>query len=161
MGRPPSRPGLNSKTQRELCWWLAQGHSKEDAAKKAGLPDTYRLHAFARTRSFADELQAALRDHMGTIAPQAVRILDDIMKDKEVQPRVRVDAAKALLDRAGYSAGEERKRVIADPEEMAEWSEDDLRKFIASAEHQLRAEDERRAQGATLVEAPPEAQFLD
>jgi hypothetical protein len=107
MGRPPSRAGFDDTTQREICWWLANGCSKEDAARRAGLPDTYRLHQFTRTREFADQLRQGLRDHMSVnLAPQAVKILNEIMSDDKVNARVRVDAAKALLDRAGYSAAE-------------------------------------------------------
>jgi hypothetical protein len=110
MGRPPSRAGFSNTTQREICWWLANGCSKEEAARRAGLPDTYRLHKFTRTREFADQLREGLRDHMSVnLAPKAVKILNDIMSDDKVTPRVRVDAAKALLDRAGYAVNEAKK----------------------------------------------------
>ena len=160
LARPLTRPGLNSTTQREICWWLAQGDSKEVAAKKAGLPDTYRLHRFARTREFADELRSAMLDHMSTnLAPKAVRILDEIMSDSKVQPRVRVDAAKCLLDRAGYSTSEERKKP-PDPEEMESWSTVELQKFIRAGEDQLRKESDRRFKDAKLIESPSVAEVL-
>lgn len=105
MARPLSRSGLNDATQREVVWWLARGCNREEAAKRAGLPTSTRVSQFARTREFASALREGLLDHMANdLAPRAVRILADIMSDEKVQPRVRVDAAKALLDRSGYAA---------------------------------------------------------
>jgi hypothetical protein len=136
-----------------LCWHLACGFSQAEAAKKSGLPDTYRLAQFSRTRAFADELQTALRDYMGTqLAPKAVRILNEIMSDGKVQARVRVDAAKALLDRAGHGVSETQKRSSIDPEEMASWSEEELRKFISTAQGELQEAADRRFRGARLIE---------
>ncbi|HUQ36938.1 MAG TPA: hypothetical protein VM144_11240 [Aestuariivirga sp.] len=152
MGRPPSRPGLGSTSRRELCWFLAQGYPQEEAAKRAGLPDVRRLHAFARTREFADELREAMHDHMGVnLAPKAVRILDEIMSDSKVQPRVRVDAAKALLDRAGYSASEERKKPLG-PDDIEAMSVEELQQFIQAGERTMEDIKERRANGAKLID---------
>ena len=110
MPRLPSRAGLNDTTQRELCWHLAQGASREEAARRAGLPDGTRLEHFARTKEFADELRIAMQDHLATnMAPRAVKVLREILDDKNVNPRVRVDAAKVILDRSGYAASEAAK----------------------------------------------------
>ncbi len=154
MSRPPSRPGLGTTTRRELCWFLAQGFSKEDAATKAGLPDTYRLHAFARTKEFAGELQEALRDHLGTnLAPKDIRILNEIMSDSAVTPRVRVDAAKALLDRAGYASGEEPRRIPT-LDNMESMTIDELQNIVGKLEQDIKDEANRRADGAVLIAAP-------
>ena len=153
MARPLSRPGLGSTTRRALCWHLAQGETKESAAAKAGLPNSDRIHAFARTTEFASELREAMRDHLSlNLAPRAVATLREIMEDTAVQSRVRVDAARILLEKAGYGAGEERKRSVADPDEMESWSEEDLRKFITTASDKLREEADRRFKGAKLIE---------
>lgn len=151
MARPLSRPGLGTTTRRELCWWLAQGFSKEEAAKRAGLPDTYRIYQFTRTTVFADELRDALRDHLGTnLAPKAVRILDEIMSDTKVNARVRVDAAKALLDRAGFSVGEEAPKKLVDLDESS-LSIDELQKIVERLKCDIAAEENRRAEGATVI----------
>lgn len=133
MGRPPSRTGLNDATQRELVWWLAKGLSKEDAAKRAGLPSSGRLYHFARTRDFADALREGLVDHMSNeLAPKAVRILDEIMSDEKVTSRVRVDAAKAILDRSGYAATPPGGRPDDTP--IREMSVDQLRRLVTTLE---------------------------
>lgn len=156
MARPLSRPGLGTTTRRELCWWLAQGYPKEEAAKRAGLPDTYRLHAFARTKEFAGELQDALRDHLGTnLAPKAIRILNEIMSDSKVTPRVRVDAAKAILDRAGYSTGEEPRRIPA-LDNMESMTIEELQNLVVKLDQEIEEEKNRRADCAVLIEGPEE-----
>lgn len=152
MPRPPTKTGLNDASQRELVWWLAKGLPKEEAAKRAGLPSSSRLYHFTRTKQFADELREALTDHMSTeLAPKAVRILDEIMSDDKVTPRVRVDAAKALMDRAGYSpaAIDPDARRRGSDASLAEMSMDDLRAFVAYG----RAEMEARAIEAKTIEA--------
>jgi hypothetical protein len=102
----PSKSGIASTTERELVWWLAKGYGMDDAARKVGLPSTAALYKYKRTAAFADDLRAALRDRLGTeLAPRAVRVLDEIMSDVKTPARVRVDAAKALLDRSGFTAG--------------------------------------------------------
>ena len=92
-------------------------------------------------------------DHMGTnLAPKAVRILDEIMSDRKVQPRVRVDAAKALLDRSGYSVSEERKKPLG-PDDIEAMSVEELQQFIVAGERTIEEIKERRATGAKLIEA--------
>lgn len=50
---------------------------------------------------FAVHIEVAKR--LQSSAPIAVRVLEDIFTDRTVSARVRVDAAKAVLDRAGYA----------------------------------------------------------
>lgn len=93
-----------------------------------------------------------MHDHMGVnLAPKAVRILDEIMSDSKVQPRVRVDAAKALLDRAGYSASEERKKPLG-PDDIEAMSVEELQQFIQAGERTMEDIKERRANGAKLID---------
>jgi hypothetical protein len=137
MGRPKLRPGLNSTSQRECAWWLAQGYTKEQAAKKAGLPTPSRLSALTRTAEFAADLRAALQDHMTVdLAPKAVRILDEIMSDTNMNGRVRVDAAKALLDRAGFTARPFQDGSPFD-DELCQMTREALARFIVEGEREI------------------------
>lgn len=134
MARPTSRPGLNEATQRELVWFLAKGYSKEDAAKRAGLSSSGRVSSFTRSREFAHALREGLLDHMAVeLAPKAVRILDEIMSDEKVQHRVRVDAAKALLDRSGYPASVPGSKLPGD-DSIAEMPLDRLKRLVHTLE---------------------------
>jgi hypothetical protein len=134
MSRPPSRTGLNTTTQRELVWHLAKGLGTEEAAKRAGLPSSARLYQFKRTKEFAAELREALNDHLSTeIAPRAFHLMDEIMRDTKANPRVRLDAAKALVDRAGYAP---RPSGSDNPGEkdMASMTRAELERFIREAD---------------------------
>ena len=105
MPRPPSRTGLDDSTQRELCWWIAKGCSPEEASKRAGLPNSVRTYNFAKTQEFSLVLRQSLSKYLADdLAPKAIKVLSEIMLDEKVAGRVRVDAAKAPLDRAGFSS---------------------------------------------------------
>lgn len=154
MAGAPARSGLNSTTERELVWWLAQGLGKEEAARRAGLPSSGRLYHYTRTKQFAADLREALNDRLSIeLAPKAVGILDAIMSDEKVNPRVRVDAAKAVLDRSGYVA------VTPKPSDTGAGFEnltiDELEQRIALLTKEVQLEEQRRAATAKVVGASP------
>ena len=103
MSRPRDRAGISPTTQREIVWWVAKGHSMEEAAKRAGLPSSGRLYDFKKTREFAADLRDALRDRLDTeLAPQADKYpgrTDDRRKDPCERPAPMF--AATVLDRAG------------------------------------------------------------
>jgi hypothetical protein len=101
----PAKSGLTEDTQRELAWWIAKGVTKDEAARRAGLPSTARLFRYMRTKGFAADLRDALNDRLAVeLAPKAIKRLEAILDDDKVSSRVVVDAAKAVLDRSGYVA---------------------------------------------------------
>jgi hypothetical protein len=69
-------------------------------------------------------------------APVSYRVLMKVVQDETVSPRVRVDAGKALLDRAGFVPPK-----AAEPEgvekSLSDMNRDELRAFIDQAERQL------------------------
>lgn len=151
MPRPPSRTGLDDSTQRELCWWLAKGCGPEDAAKRAGLPNANRVYHFAKTQEFSLVLREALAKHLADdLAPKAVAILKEILTDKGVAGRVRVDAAKALLDRAGFSAAATGKPRLGSDRALNEMSVTELREMLHALEQQ-RAEEAKVVSGAVVL----------
>lgn len=150
MARPRSRPGLSDTKQREVCWYLAIGSTQADAARLAGYPDTRRLSDYAKTKEFAVELRQAINDRLSlTLAPKAVAALDAIVSDEKVNARIRVDAAKAILDRAGHSTVESAARPKeSEGDPMETWPIDRLQKFVANFEARLETEQSRRAEAA-------------
>jgi hypothetical protein len=139
----PSKSGVSPTTERELVWWIAKGLGTEAAAHKAGLPSSAALYKYKRTAAFAEDLREALRDRLGTeLAPKAVRILDEIMSDPLVNPRVRVDAAKTLLDRSGLVAG--AAAPASSEESLSTYSRAELMAIVAEGEKNAAA-----AEGAT------------
>jgi hypothetical protein len=141
MARPRSKPGINPTTERNLVWWLAKGYGPEEAAKRAGLPSTARLYHLKRTTAFADELRQALKDHLASeLAPKAVRILDELMSDTKTPARVRVDAAKTLLDRAGFTPAAIGADGLPSNDDMSTWTKAQLQAFVEEGERQLARE---------------------
>lgn len=138
MGRPPAKSGLDSTTERELVYWVAKGLGPEAAAERAGIPSSARLYKYRRTAAYADDLRIALRDHLATeLAPKAIKILNEIMCDTKMHGRVRVDAAKTLLDRAGFGAATAADAPLADDDNMALWSRERLMAFLSKEEAKL------------------------
>ena len=131
MARPLSKSGVNSTTERELVWWVAKGFGFEDAAKRAGLPSSAKLYRLKRTNAYADDLRQALKDHLATeLAPKAIRILDEIMCDAKMPARVRVDAAKTLLDRSGFTPAAIDSEAQPVGQDMGSWTSEELRAFV-------------------------------
>lgn len=154
MARPRSKTGFNPTTERELAWWIAKGFGPEEAAKRAGLPSTARLYQFKRSAAFANDLREALKDHMSTeLAPKAVRILDEIMSDTEMPARVRVDAAKTLLDRAGFTPAAVAADAPPADDSMANWTTEQLQAFVDGAARKLARTEATDAQFEVF--APP------
>jgi hypothetical protein len=136
----PSKSGVSPTIERELVWWLAKGLGTDAAAHKAGLPSTAALYKYKRTKAFADDLREALRDRLGTeLAPKAVKILDEIMSDPLVNPRVRVDAAKAILDRGGFTAAPPAPPALSD-EGLSTYSRAELMAIVAEGERKAAIE---------------------
>lgn len=149
MPRPPSRAGLDDTTQREICWWLAKGCGPEEAAKRAGLPNANRLYPFAKTQEFSVVLRQSLSKYLADdLAPKAIHILNDIMMDKSVAARVRVDAAKAVLDRAGFSAA--ATLPLGGGKALNELTLEELQHLVAKLEEE-RASEAKQIEGVIVV----------
>jgi hypothetical protein len=96
---------MDSTAQRTFLYWLARGLPKEDAATRAGLVSGKRAFESMRRPEFVEDLREAIKNHLvADISPRAILILTGIMDDAAISPRVRVDAAKTLLDRAGITS---------------------------------------------------------
>ncbi len=154
MAGVPAKSGLSPSVQRDVIWWLAKGHGIEDAARRAGLPSSAALYRLKRTTAFADDLRAALRDRLGTeLAPKAIKILEEIMSDANVSARVRVDAAKAILDRGGFSAAESAADAAKPPGDLMNYTVAQLNAIIADCERKEAGEGADEAQAAVDVDA--------
>ncbi len=110
----------------------------DEAAKRAGLPSSAKLYRFKRSTAFADDLRQALKDLLATeLAPKAIHILDEIMSDTKMPARVRVDAAKTLLDRAGFTPAAVAADAPPADENMASWTIEQFESFVAEGERKL------------------------
>jgi hypothetical protein len=90
-------------------------------------------------------------------APIAVRVLEDIFTDTTVSARVRVDAAKAVLDRAGYAPPRAAPPVHGPQLTLTEMSLGELRALAATLEGELSS----RAKDVTPAARHPVDALLD
>ena len=90
-------------------------------------------------------------------AAAALRTLCEIMEDPTAPKGVRVDAAKAVLDRAGFIAPRQSDAQGAQ-KALNEMSSDELRRFISDSERELSG----RAKDVSAPEAlTPKPQVID
>ncbi|MGO4677980.1 hypothetical protein AB4Z40_34460 [Bosea sp. 2YAB26] len=130
---------------------MSQGCGPEDAAKRAGLPNANRVYHFKKTQEFSIILRQALSKHLSDdLAPKAVAILDEIMSDKNVSPKVRADACRAVLDRAGFSATATGKPPVGGGRALNEMSVTELREMLHALEQQ-RAEEAKIVNGIVVL----------
>ena len=79
-------------------------------------------------------VDAALRDHIsGALASKAVAVLEGIIDDDTAAPKLRLDAAKTVLDRAGYIAPKapESPKPASEADDLDGMSLAQLKRFVA------------------------------
>ena len=76
----------------------------------------------------------------GSLASKAVDVLRAIIDDESAPPKLRLDAAKTVLDRAGFIAPKAEERSQEDEAEhgLSALSTDELRAYIAVEKAKLR-----------------------
>ena len=75
----------------------------------------------------------------GKLATKAVEVLQGILEDDTAAPKLRLDAAKTVLDRAGYIApkAEERPQPESEADKLNKLSIEQLEAFVADQEAKL------------------------
>jgi hypothetical protein len=106
----------------------AKGATADEAARKAGVP----IEAFNLYRdqdNFSGDLRKVLKGLVADVyAPRAFAFLHEVVCDSGMAARVRVDAAKALLDRSGYVAAP--LPAEPDPTDITLLSRDELTRLV-------------------------------
>ena len=75
--------------------------SVKEAMEAAGYSDTTRA-SVAITPAMQAHLRQLMVDKLATMAPAVVNVLSGLMDDVDASPKIRLDAAKTILDRAGF-----------------------------------------------------------
>lgn len=123
-------------TQMKRCMLAyAKGVPAADAAKRSGVPlPAFKL--YLERDNFASDLRAVVKGLVETqYAPRAFAFLNECVIDTEMPARVRVDAAKAILDRSGYTAA--ALPPDRDPSDLTMMSREELHQFVVKAEAEL------------------------
>lgn len=126
---------------------ISDSEMKAGYAKNAGYP-------LLRTPAAQAAIEAALRRKLSTeAAPVALRSLISLARSSESE-RIRVDAAKILLDRAGF-VPPTRLATSGDVEkQLTEMSQDELHDVMAKHEKEIDRLEAELAARAVQVNAP-------
>jgi hypothetical protein len=130
----------------------AKGASADEAAKKSGVP----IEAFNLYReqdNFSGDLRRILRELVADVySPKAFAFLHEVVCDSGMAARIRVDAAKALLDRSGYVAAP--LPAERDPTDITLLSREELHALTVSLKAKIDQAEGRLATGAKDVTPP-------
>jgi phage terminase small subunit len=88
-------------------------------------------------RHIAQAVAVAVRERLVASAPMALRVIEMLMNNDTISPKVRLDAAKALLDRAGFVAPRPRNEAQTGDKALHEMSFDELREMAAKLEDEI------------------------
>lgn len=99
---------------------LAQGSSEKEAIAATGM-SRQAIWYWKQKPEFAALVFRATRALLElNAAPTAAKVLHDLARDEDMHPKIRMDAAKAILDRTGHLPGAElemeRDRTAGDNE---------------------------------------------
>ncbi len=127
---------------------LAAGYSEGTAATGQKPEDNGQVLA---------AIEALTARRLRAAAPVALKLIEDLVGDKTIAPRVRLDAAKTLLDRAGYTPPNQAADKA--PLSPAEMTAEQLREFIADGERALA--DRAQVINGEATESQPTTQLTD
>lgn len=145
--------GLTEQQVRFVAEFVSNGGNGKQACVTAGYAaksahqEAYRLLRKPHVLEAVRKEQARV---LGTMSAKALHVLDQLLGDTEISPAVRLDAAKTILDRAGYvSARNPSHSISSDDRALTEMSADELRALLGVIEHVK----ESRASQAVTVDA--------
>lgn len=146
-----SAQGLTEQ-QRIFVREFAKSGDKVTAAVEAG----YSKHGIHNTTSDLLRLPVVVRaiqietaKRLAAAAPVALRVIERLVSDEATHPKIRLDAAKTILDRAGYIGPKAREADKSGDQPLHELSTDELRALAG----RLEAEIAGRARDVTPNEA--------
>ena len=124
-----------TRKQQSLINNLASGMTVKEAIEAAGYSDTTRA-SVAITPAMQAHLRQLMVDRLAAMAPAAVGVLANLMDDEDASPKIRLDAAKTILDRAGFVPPKAPEAPVVGEKPIFEMSRDEL----AARVHQLQSE---------------------
>jgi phage terminase small subunit len=147
-----------SEQQQHFVALTVSGVSHEQAATLAGYAENSG-YAVSRSPAVRAAIHEAVAHQLVTrSAPLALKVLNDIAADETAPKGVRVDAARTLLDRAGYVAPRASEAVKGE-KPLSERTPEELRAFIAQLESTLA--DKAKVVHGTRVDDTTDTQVSD
>lgn len=116
---------------------VSEGVDPTQAATLAGYGNSSRAHELIRAPLVLAAIHTEVRRRLVAGAPIALAVIERLIKDDTTPPKIRLDAAKTLLDRAGHIA----PRAITDKSQhelaLHEMSISDLRQLADKLEGEI------------------------
>ncbi len=130
-----------------------------EAARRAGYSDKS-SREIARQLLDKPHVQIAVREAnqkqiSGQLATKAVALLERVIDDESVPVKIRVDAAKTVLDRAGFGAAQTAPGASWKDKHFTELTHDELQDLLRDAQASL-----ARAKRLPLIDVTPELESL-
>lgn len=97
-------------------------------------------------------IKAEQQRKLSKLSCLALSTLEQALTDEEVPMRIKIDAAKIVLDRSGFSVDESRATRQADEIELEEMTVEQLQQFINEGRRQLGLTDDSEVVEGELVE---------
>lgn len=149
--------------------YVRNGGNAKAAADEAGYSQS---HARAWELTTNPRVMDAIRVEQsrvitGELATLAVGVVRDILNDKELSPKVRLDAAKTVLDRAGHIAPKaEAPQDPASVRDLNQMDRDQLEAFIERAQRAIADQakpviDGQASHDESANGAPSDSQAID
>lgn len=106
------RPDSVTELQARLAEGMVlEGLSKQDAITAAGYASVSAGYAALRTRHVQEYIQQLIREHLLDSSIKAIRRIDSLI-DNARSEYVRLEAAKDVLDRAGFKPVERHAHLV-------------------------------------------------
>lgn len=126
-----------TEKQAALVDALTEGASVSEAARISGYSNTSSALTSLKSKTVALYLQQRLASRLSHGAPAMFSVLEQIAHNKALPAGPRVDAAKAWLDRAGWTVPRQEAKSSSEGKGLAEMTAEELRRTVLElkAEH--------------------------
>lgn len=155
------RRGLTPLQARFVTEYVGNGGKHTTAARRAGYSEPRSAgRALIRTPHVLAAIQAEQAARLnGELATLALGALNSILRDPLGDPRVKVGAAKVVLDRAGFHPAQRAKQPAeGDAKPLEEMSIAELDALIAKLSGELRAIEATPAGAPAKPETPDQSE---
>ena len=141
--------GLDDLQRRFVSVFVATGDANRARDESGYSPKTATSHILS-SHAVARAIALAVRIELGACAPMALNVLKHLAKNGATE-RVRLDAAKTLLDRGGHVAPKAREAENAGETPLHEMSTEGLRSLASKLEEEIAG----RAKDISSTDAAP------
>ena len=117
----------------DFCKAIANGLTREAAYVEAGYSGlNCRANAHKFYRQNHQYITAFLAEHIGTLVPTALKVIQTIMNDPNEKGGIRLKAAQDLCDRGGFTAKQRIEITTKDTKDMTTQElEDEIAKLAS------------------------------